>query len=84
MSDNGNGNKAGVIDDEEYARIMSRLEELEKEELEEEEEEEEDTEEHGDDRHDTLDENSGDLVIHQSIILIFNIKERGVGEEVTV
>lgn len=74
VSEAGNGGKAGVIDDEEYARIMSRLDELEKEEL----EEEEDTEEHGDDSHDTHDQDSNDLVSCQTVVLTFHIKERDV------
>ncbi|KAL2935503.1 RNA polymerase II subunit 5-mediating protein-like protein [Bienertia sinuspersici] len=47
VSEVDNGSSAKVVDDEEYARMMSRLDELEKEELEEE-DLEEDSEEHGD------------------------------------
>ncbi|XP_010695229.2 uncharacterized protein LOC104907902 [Beta vulgaris subsp. vulgaris] len=47
VSEVGNGSSAGIVDDEEYSRIMARLDELEKEEL-----EEEDTEEHEDDTRD--------------------------------
>ncbi|XP_021736309.1 RNA polymerase II subunit 5-mediating protein homolog [Chenopodium quinoa] len=55
----GNRSRPGAVDDEEYARIMSRLDELEKEEL----EDEEDTEELGDV---TSDENFNNLDQEQS------------------
>lgn len=72
VSEVGNGSSAGIVDDEEYSRIMARLDELEKEEL-----EEEDTEEHEDD---TRDEDFQNLVTHQTVIPIFTILRKDAEE----